>query len=254
MTIDVARRWRRWRKPYGVINVGEVGRKRFGGKVIIAYSHHVPIQYMSPRHFRLGLLSLVTCVALVCTVACDSTDSSPGQGNPKVPAGAKSSGGMHGVIETEKGPIEIEFLASDAPKAVENFRLLAEHGYYDGLTFHRVVKGFMIQGGDPSGDGTGGESAWGGTFEDEIKQDSPIYRDGYKRGLLAMANAGPNTNGSQFFRHAPGLPAAAELRDLREGDRQHGRCRRDRGDADRPGRRWRHEPAAHPADDQEGHD
>ena len=106
---------------------------------------------------------------------------------------------MHGVIETDKGPIEIEFLAADAPKAVENFRLLAEHGYYDGLTFHRVVKGFMIQGGDPSGDGTGGESAWGGTFEDEINQDSPIYRDGYKRGLIAMANAGPNTNGSQFF-------------------------------------------------------
>jgi len=132
--------------------------------------------------------------------ACDSQDSAPGvASNPKVPAGAKSSGGMHGVIETDKGPIEIEFLPADAPKAVENFRLLAEHGYYDGLTFHRVVKGFMIQGGDPSGDGTGGESAWGGTFEDEIKQESPLYSDGYKRGILAMANAGPNTNGSQFF-------------------------------------------------------
>jgi cyclophilin family peptidyl-prolyl cis-trans isomerase len=106
---------------------------------------------------------------------------------------------MHGVIETDKGPIEIEFLATDAPKAVENFRLLAEHGYYDGLTFHRIVKGFMIQGGDPAGDGTGGESAWGGTFEDEINQDSPLYRGGYHRGLVAMANAGPNTNGSQFF-------------------------------------------------------
>ena len=124
---------------------------------------------------------------------------SSGPGNPKVPAGAKSSGGMHGVIETDKGPIEIEFFASDAPKAVENFRLLAEHGYYDGLTFHRIVKGFMIQGGDPAGDGTGGESAWGGTFEDEIKPESSLYRDGYRRGLIAMANAGPNTNGSQFF-------------------------------------------------------
>jgi cyclophilin family peptidyl-prolyl cis-trans isomerase len=132
--------------------------------------------------------------------ACDSQDGAPGvASNPKVPAGAKSSGGMHGVIETDKGPIEIEFLPADAPKAVENFRLLAEHGYYDGLTFHRVVKGFMIQGGDPTGDGTGGESAWGGTFEDEIKQESPLYSDGYKRGILAMANAGPNTNGSQFF-------------------------------------------------------
>jgi cyclophilin family peptidyl-prolyl cis-trans isomerase len=137
---------------------------------------------------------------LLFAVACDSQDGAPGvASNPKVPAGAKSSGGLHGVIETDKGPIEIEFLAADAPKAVENFRLLAEHGYYDGLTFHRVVKGFMIQGGDPSGDGTGGESAWGGTFDDEIKQDSPLYSDGYKRGILAMANAGPNTNGSQFF-------------------------------------------------------
>jgi cyclophilin family peptidyl-prolyl cis-trans isomerase len=124
--------------------------------------------------------------------------SSP-SGNPKVPAGAKSSGGMHAVIETDKGPIEVEFFASDAPKAVENFRLLAEHGYYDGVTFHRIVKDFMIQGGDPAGDGTGGESAWGGFFDDEIKAESPLYRDGYKRGMLAMANAGPNTNGSQFF-------------------------------------------------------
>jgi len=106
---------------------------------------------------------------------------------------------MHGVIETDKGPIEIEFFPKDAPKAVENFRLLAEHGYYDGLTFHRIIKGFMLQGGDPSGDGTGGESAWGSTFEDEIEAGSPLYRDGYRRGLVAMANAGPNTNGSQFF-------------------------------------------------------
>jgi cyclophilin family peptidyl-prolyl cis-trans isomerase len=123
----------------------------------------------------------------------------PSSGNPKVPAGAKSSGGMHAVIETDKGPIQIEFFAADAPKAVENFRLLAEHGYYDGLTFHRVVKGFMIQGGDPAGDGSGGLSAWGPPFEDEINRDSALYRGGYRRGLVAMANAGPNTNGSQFF-------------------------------------------------------
>jgi len=106
---------------------------------------------------------------------------------------------MHATIETEKGPIDLEFFANDAPKAVENFRLLAEHGYYDGLTFHRIVKDFMIQGGDPSGDGTGGQSAWGPPFEDEIKQDSALYRGGYRRGLVAMANSGPNTNGSQFF-------------------------------------------------------
>ena len=116
-----------------------------------------------------------------------------------MPAGAKSSGGNHGIIETDKGTIEIEFFATDAPTAVENFRLLAEHGYYDGLTFHRVVKGFMIQGGDPAGDGTGGESAWGPPFADEINAESALYRDGYRRGFVAMANAGPNTNGSQFF-------------------------------------------------------
>jgi cyclophilin family peptidyl-prolyl cis-trans isomerase len=138
------------------------------------------------------LLSL--CLVLSWVAAC-----SQAPGNPKVPAGAKSSGGKHAVIDTDKGPIEIEFLETDQPKAVENFRLLAEHGYYDGLTFHRVVKGFMIQGGDPTGDGTGGESAWGGSFPDEINADSALYRDGYRRGLVAMANAGPNTNGSQFF-------------------------------------------------------
>jgi cyclophilin family peptidyl-prolyl cis-trans isomerase len=106
---------------------------------------------------------------------------------------------MHAVLDTDKGPITIEFLPSEAPKAVENFRLLAEHGYYDGLTFHRVVRGFMIQGGDPAGDGTGGQSAWGDPFEDEVHPTSQVYRDGYVRGVVAMANSGPNTNGSQFF-------------------------------------------------------
>ena len=120
-------------------------------------------------------------------------------GNGKVPAGAKSSGGTHAAIQTDKGTVELELLPTAAPRAVENFRLLAEHGYYEGLTFHRIVRGFMIQGGDPAGDGTGGESAWGGTFEDEIDADSALYRDGYRRGIVAMANAGPNTNGSQFF-------------------------------------------------------
>jgi cyclophilin family peptidyl-prolyl cis-trans isomerase len=120
-------------------------------------------------------------------------------GNPKVPAGAKSSGGLHAAIETAQGVIEIEFLPKDAPKAVENFRLLAEHGYYDGVIFHRIVRGFMLQGGDPEGTGRGGMSAWGGKFEDEIRTDSPLYKAGYKRGILAMANSGPNTNGSQFF-------------------------------------------------------
>jgi len=135
-------------------------------------------------------------LAVAMSVACGPSTST---GNPKVPEGAVSSGGNHATIETDKGPIELEFFATDAPKAVENFRLLAEHGYYDGLTFHRIVRGFMIQGGDPAGNGTGGQSAWGRPFEDEINRDSQLYRDGYRRGIVAMANAGPNTNGSQFF-------------------------------------------------------
>lgn len=106
---------------------------------------------------------------------------------------------MHAVIDTDKGAIEIEFFANEAPRAVENFRLLAEHGYYDGVTFHRIVEGFMIQGGDPAGDGTGGQSAWGDPFADEINPASALYRDGYRRGLVAMANRGPDTNSSQFF-------------------------------------------------------
>jgi cyclophilin family peptidyl-prolyl cis-trans isomerase len=139
------------------------------------------------------------CVAALLVFAgCKKPGGAVG-GNPKVPAGAKSSGGKHALIETEKGTIEIEFFAAEAPKAVENFRLLAEHGYYDGLTFHRIVKGFMVQGGDPNGDGTGGESAWGGKFPDDINVSSDLYKAGYKRGIVAMANAGPNTNGSQFF-------------------------------------------------------
>ena len=119
--------------------------------------------------------------------------------NPKVPPGAKSSGGQHAVIDTDKGAIEVTFLERDAPNAVENFRLLAEHGYYDGLTFHRIVRGFMIQGGDPLGTGNGGQSAWGKPFIDEIDRETPLYKGGYKRGMVAMANSGPNTNGSQFF-------------------------------------------------------
>jgi peptidyl-prolyl cis-trans isomerase-like 1 len=99
------------------------------------------------------------------------------------------------VIETNMGKIEIELFQKETPKTVENFVGLAKKGYYDGIIFHRVIANFMIQGGDPTGTGRGGESLWGGKFEDEIvpklKHDAP--------GILSMANAGPNTNGSQFF-------------------------------------------------------
>jgi cyclophilin family peptidyl-prolyl cis-trans isomerase len=93
-------------------------------------------------------------------------------------------------LHTNHGPIAVELFDEDAPKTVENFRKLAGEGFYDGLTFHRVIKDFMIQGGCPLGTGTGGP---GYTFEDEINDNKIV------RGALAMANAGPNTNGSQFF-------------------------------------------------------
>ena len=103
------------------------------------------------------------------------------------------------VIQTNKGTIRFELLEADAPKTTENFIKLAEKGYYDGVIFHRVIKGFMIQGGDPTGTGRGGQSAWGGRFNDEINRTSELYQKGYRAGTVAMANAGPNTNGSQFF-------------------------------------------------------
>jgi peptidyl-prolyl cis-trans isomerase B (cyclophilin B) len=93
-------------------------------------------------------------------------------------------------LHTNHGPIEVELFDGDAPKTVGNFRKLSGDGFYDGVIFHRVIKDFMIQGGDPTGTGTGGP---GYTFEDEFNQHK------VERGALAMANAGPNTNGSQFF-------------------------------------------------------
>lgn len=103
------------------------------------------------------------------------------------------------VIETNKGTIRFELLEEDSPRTTENFRLLAEKNYYDGVIFHRVIPNFMIQGGDPLGEGYGGESAWGGKFDDEIDRGSMLYVGMYEKGTVAMANAGPNTNGSQFF-------------------------------------------------------
>ena len=108
-------------------------------------------------------------------------------------------GNRTAVLETNKGTIKFELLESDAPKTTENFRLLADKNYYDGVIFHRVIPNFMIQGGDPLGEGYGGESAWGGKFDDEIDRGSMLYAGPYEKGTVAMANSGPNTNGSQFF-------------------------------------------------------
>lgn len=99
------------------------------------------------------------------------------------------------VLETNSGVIKIQLWHDIAPKAAENFLKLAESGYYNAVVFHRVIPGFMIQSGDPSGTGSGGESIWGGAFEDEVFEGVSFDRPG----LVAMANAGPNTNRSQFF-------------------------------------------------------
>jgi cyclophilin family peptidyl-prolyl cis-trans isomerase len=112
-------------------------------------------------------------------------------------------------IETTKGNLELELFQSDAPKTVANFVQLAEKGYYDGVTFHRVAKNFVIQGGDPTGTGAGGQSIYGRLFEDELDPSTESYQEGYRRGTVAMANRGPNTNTSQFFillHDAPWLP------------------------------------------------
>jgi len=100
----------------------------------------------------------------------------------------------HVILETTQGKIELELFKDVAPLAVENFMTHIKKGYYNGIAFHRIIKGFMIQGGDPTESGRGGESIWGKPFRDEFK--GKLFD---KAGILAMANAGPNTNGSQFF-------------------------------------------------------
>ena len=105
-----------------------------------------------------------------------------------------SAGDKFAVVNTTMGAIKIKFFPDKAPKAVENFCTHSKNGYYDGIIFHRVIKDFMIQGGDPQGTGCGGESIWGVPFEDEFTPELHNIR-----GALCMANSGPCTNGSQFF-------------------------------------------------------
>lgn len=118
------------------------------------------------------------------------------------------------VMHTNKGDIKIKLFPEKAPKTVENFVTHSKNGYYNGLKFHRVINDFMIQGGDPRGNGTGGESIWGGSFPDEF--DPELHN---LRGALSMANSGPNTNGSQFFIvQAREVPAnmLEQMRDLED--------------------------------------
>lgn len=140
-----------------------------------------------------------TTVNNIAVVTPTQTVNIPKQSNTTptptfIPVSATSA-----IIKTIKGEINIDLYPQDAPKTVTNFATLATNKYYNGLTFHRVEPGFVIQGGDPNGNGTGGYSIYGNTFEDELNADTASYKEGYVEGTLAMANRGPNTNGSQFF-------------------------------------------------------
>ena len=104
------------------------------------------------------------------------------------------TGDTYAVMKTNLGEITLKLFKDEVPKTVENFVTHAKNGYYNGLIFHRVIENFMIQGGDPTGTGMGGESIWGSSFKDEFTPELHNLR-----GALSMANAGPNTNGSQFF-------------------------------------------------------
>ena len=138
------------------------------------------------------------CAAVLAGASALATScAGPGgvQGREEGGAAVKRQGSPHAVIETSRGTITCRLFPDKAPKACENFTLLAGRGYYNGVIFHRVIPGFMIQGGDPTGTGRGGASAWGAAFEDEF--DPSVSHD--RPGVLSMANAGPGTNGSQFF-------------------------------------------------------
>lgn len=125
-----------------------------------------------------------------------TTTQMSAEGTETVTTNSNQNQNMTATIKTSVGDIKLAFFPDSAPNTVENFRTLAEDDFYKMLIFHRVIEGFMIQGGDPTGTGTGGP---GYTFDDELDPNSAAADRGYQRGTLAMANSGPNTNGSQFF-------------------------------------------------------
>jgi peptidyl-prolyl cis-trans isomerase B (cyclophilin B) len=139
---------------------------------------------------------LIPLFALALLIGCTSSPTMTTPSTGAVPSGFDGvllTGKHTIVVKTSMGDVTVELDADKAPKTVTNFVTLAKSGYYNGLTFHRVIPRFMIQAGDPSGDGTGGASVFGSSFEDEINDMKLV------RGALAMANRGPDTNGSQFF-------------------------------------------------------
>jgi peptidyl-prolyl cis-trans isomerase B (cyclophilin B) len=140
---------------------------------------------------------IILTVIMLSMIGCGEAKSTEGVDvdmNNLLQKEKPAAGDEVAVMTTDLGVIKIRFFPEQAPKAVENFITHSKDGYYNGLTFHRVMSDFMIQGGDPLGTGRGGESIWGQPFEDEF---SPVLKN--FRGALSMANAGPNTNGSQFF-------------------------------------------------------
>src|SRR5437899_3184662 len=153
---------------------------------------------LSTKETQMRYLSIALTLALICASAAFAADEKKKYDKPgdmKIDPNKKYTA----TIDTSEGKIVAELNPKVAPQTVNSFVFLAKEHFYDGTIFHRVIKGFMIQGGDPTGTGTGGESAWGGRFNDEIDSSSALYQRGYKKGTVAMANAGPNTNGSQFF-------------------------------------------------------
>lgn len=145
---------------------------------------------------------IITCllgIALVSSVFGQSKVDTSGATAKSKPPKPKKEHRMIAEIVTTFGTIEAELYEKDAPKTAANFAGLAKEGYYNGIIFHRVVPGFVIQGGDSTGTGRGGKSIYGHEFEDELNPETKSYQEGYKRGVLAMANRGPNTNTSQFF-------------------------------------------------------
>jgi len=147
----------------------------------------------------LGTILAVSLSAFFMTGCGEKKDEAAAPAPAPKPAASRQPN-RTAVLETDAGTIKFELLADEAPKTVENFRLLAEQGYYNGTIFHRVANGFMIQGGDPNGNGTGGRTATGAMLPNEISRVSPLYQGGYRRGLVAMANKGrPETGTSQFF-------------------------------------------------------
>ncbi len=151
--------------------------------------------YFTDRRAPIGTTGSLEADSTMNTSASSTSGTSSNSNNLQINTSLIKS--MHTVtIQTSKGTIVVETYDQDAPKTVANFISLVNKGYYNGLIFHRVIPGFMIQGGDPTGTGSGGP---GYKFADELDTNTPSAKQGYIRGVMAMANAGPNTNGSQFF-------------------------------------------------------